>query len=55
MKYIRQKLCGVLLIVCALWTVRLCGGDGTAAAMILPLGLGLIFSRKPVMDFYDKK
>lgn len=55
MKYIRQKLCGVVLLVLAVMSVRASDGDGTAALIIVPMGLGLIFTRKPVMDFYDKK
>lgn len=55
MKYIRQKLCGVLLLVLAVVSVKASEGDGTAALLIVPMGLGLIFARKPVMDFYDKK
>lgn len=54
MKYIRQKLCGVLCVVLGIASMKI-SGDGTAALLVVPVGLGLIFTRKPVMDFYDKK
>ncbi len=52
MKYIRQKLIGIGYIALALIVAKLIGEWGCLAYAV-PLGLGLLLSRKPVLDIYD--
>lgn len=52
MKYIRQKLIGIGYIALALIVAKLIGEWGCLAYAV-PLGLWLLFSRKPVLDIYD--
>lgn len=43
---LEQKLSGLALIVCGVLTAVIAGGDITAAVVLVPLGLWLLFSRK---------
>ncbi len=50
-----QKICGVLISVLG-WYSAYATSDGTAAVMIIPWGLWLIFSREQMMMFnYSQK
>ena len=48
-----QKIAGVTLAVCGVLTAVIAGGDITAAVVLVPLGLWLLFTRERV--FYTGK
>lgn len=54
MYFIKQKLMGVLVIVLGILSVILSEGDGTAALVIIPMGVGLIITKDMVLmnDYY---
>lgn len=45
-----QKLCGVVLIVCGILSAII-NNDSTAAVLIIPLGVGILFTREQVVQF----
>lgn len=50
---LEQKLAGLALIVCGVLTAVIAGGDITAAVVLVPLGLWLLFTRERA--FYTGK
>lgn len=48
----RQKLYGVAMVILGVLSAFIADGDITAALLVVPLGLCLIFTRKKVM--YDE-
>ena len=56
MYFIKQKLVGVLVIVLAILSVIFSEGDGTAALVMVPMGIGLIITKDMVLmnDYYWK-
>ena len=51
MYYLKQKLCGLTLVILGIITPVVCDGDATVSLLIIPLGLYLVFTRKRVMMF----
>lgn len=49
-----QKLCGVVLIVCGILSAII-NNDSTAAVLIIPLGVGILFTREQVVQFPTSK
>ena len=49
-----QKLCGVVVIVCGILSAVI-NNDSTAAVLIIPLGLGILFTREQVVQFPTSK
>lgn len=52
--FIKQKLVGLLVIVLAILSVIFSEGDGTAALVMVPMGIGLIITKDMVLmnDYY---
>lgn len=48
--YIKQKVCGGIMILIGLAIPLICG-DAAFSVIALPLGAGLIFTKKKVMMF----
>ena len=49
MYFIKQKLVGMLVIVLAILSVIFSEGDGTAALVMVPMGIGLIITKDMVL------
>ena len=49
MYFIKQKLMGMLVIVLAILSVIFSEGDGTAALVMVPMGIGLIITKDMVL------
>lgn len=50
MEKLKQKLSGIVLVLLGIISV-IPEHDATAAVLIVPLGLYLVFTREQVMDF----
>lgn len=48
--FIKQRAAGILLIIVAALTVPIMDGDATAAVVLIPLGLILIFTHEMCID-----
>lgn len=44
--FLKQRLCGAVLIILAVLTTILLDGDATAVAFLIPIGLFLIFTKE---------
>lgn len=51
MNFIKQKLCGIALILLSIMIPFLLDGDITVCILTLPLGIWLLFTRLRVMTF----
>lgn len=50
--YIKQKACGIALLILGILAPAYCDGDGTISIMFfLPVGFYLLFTREKIMDF----
>ena len=46
--FIKQKLIGVVIVLFAIFTIFMLDGDATAALLIAPIGICMIFTKKMV-------
>lgn len=46
---LKQIICGLIMIVLGIISAIVCD-DATAAAIIVPLGLGIMFTREEVIE-----
>lgn len=51
MYYLKQKLCGIVLVGIGVIAPLVCDGDATVSAFIIPLGLYIMFTKEKVMMF----
>lgn len=49
MYYLKQKLCGLVLVIFGIITPVVCDGDATISLLLIPLGIYLIFTKEKVM------
>ena len=49
--FLKQKLCGLVIVGFGILIPFVLDGDATASVIIIPLGLFLIFTRQRVMEF----
>ena len=49
MYYLKQKLCGLILVIIGVITPLICDGDATVSLLLIPLGLYLIFTKNKIM------
>lgn len=47
--FLKQRLGGVILLIIAIFSIILSGGDATAALLIIPMGLALIVSKSKLL------
>ena len=55
--FLKQRLCGVALIALTVFLTSLLDGDATAAVLLIPMGLFLIFTKEMCItnEFYWKE
>lgn len=51
MYFLKQKLCGLVLVASGVVIPLILDGDATASVLLIPFGLFLIFTRQKVMEF----
>lgn len=51
MYFLKQKLCGLVLVASGVVIPLILDGDATASVILIPFGLFLIFTRQRVMEF----
>ena len=51
MYFLKQKLCGLILVAIGVVVPVLLDGDATASILLVPLGLYLTFTRERIMEF----
>ena len=51
MYFLKQKLCGLVIVGIGILIPFVLDGDATVSVIIIPLGLFLIFTRQRVMEF----
>ena len=51
MYFLKQKLCGLILVIIGVITPIICDGDATVSLLLIPLGLYLIFTKNKIMYF----
>ena len=49
--YLKQKLCGLILVIIGVITPIICDGEATVSVLVVPLGLYLIFTKNKIMYF----
>ena len=49
--FLKQKLCGLIIVGLGVLIPFLLDGDATVSVIIIPMGLFLIFTRERVMEF----
>ena len=49
MYYLKQKICGLILVIIGVITPIICDGDATVSLLLIPLGLYLIFTKNKIM------
>ena len=49
--YLKQKLCGVVLVSIGVIIPFILDGDATVSLLLIPLGLYLIFTKNKIMYF----
>ncbi|WP_289307849.1 hypothetical protein [uncultured Phocaeicola sp.] len=47
--FLRQKLLGVFVLIFTAISIWLLDGDATIGAIMIPLGVALVFSKKPII------
>ena len=51
MYFLKQKLCGLVLVASGVAIPLILDGDATASVILIPFGLFLVFTRQRVMEF----
>ena len=51
MYFLKQKLCGLVLVASGVVIPLILDGDATASVILIPFGLFLVFTRQRVMEF----
>lgn len=51
--FIKQKLCGLAMIVIGIICPILLDGDATFSLIAIPIGIGLLVTKQRLMDFSD--
>lgn len=49
--FLKQKLCGLVLVGFGILIPFVLDGDATVSVIIVPMGLFLVFTRQRVMEF----
>lgn len=49
--FLKQKMCGVLMIVLGILLPLLLNGDATGSLLLFPLGFFLVVTKEKVMNF----
>lgn len=52
---LEQKLMGIGLIIIGVVTTIILDGDGTAVLLLVPAGIGAIFTKKNLFNYYDEE
>ena len=55
MYYLKQKFCGLILVIIGIITPIICDGDATVSLLLIPLGLYLIFTKNKIMLIQELK
>ena len=51
--FLKQRLCGLLLIIIGIICPIVCDGDATFSLLVIPLGVFLLLTKHRVMSFRD--
>ena len=52
---LEQKLIGIGLILLGIFSTIVLDGDGTAALLLVPVGISAIFTKKNLFNYYDEE
>lgn len=53
--FIKQKICGIIMILIGIFCPIFLDGDATFSLIAIPMGIGLLVSKKKLMNFRQRK